>query len=78
MAPIESEVTAQQAAEILHVSRPYLIRLIDEGQIPCRMVGTHRRIPLQELLSYKEKNKAERRAIAAELTAEAEEWGLYR
>lgn len=76
--PVQAEVTAQQAAEILGVSRPFLIRLIDEGKVACRMVGTHRRIPLPDLLAFKQANKAQRRALAAELTAEAQELGLYR
>jgi excisionase family DNA binding protein len=76
--PVQAEVTAQQAAEILGVSRPFLIRLVDEGKIACRRVGTHRRIPLQDLMDFKRQNKAERRAIAAELTAEAQEQGFYK
>lgn len=71
--PVQAEVTAQQAAEILGVSRPFLIRLIDEGKVACRKVGTHRRIPLSDLMFFKQANKAERRAIAAELTAEAQD-----
>ena len=74
--PVQAKMTAQQAADVLGVSRPFLIRLIDDGKLPCRMVGTHRRIPLADLLAYKQANKAERRAIAAELTAEAEELGF--
>ena len=74
--PVQAEVTAQQAAEILGVSRPFLIRLIDEGEVACRLVGTHRRVPLADLLGFKQANKAERRALAADLTAEAQELGL--
>ena len=74
--PVQAEVTAQQAAEILGVSRPFLIRLVEEGKVACRLVGTHRRIPLADLLLFKDANRAERRAIAAELTAEAQELGL--
>ena len=74
--PVAAEVTAQQAAEILGVSRPFVIRLVDEGKLACRLVGTHRRIPLADLLSFKQANRAERRAIAAELTAEAQELGF--
>ena len=74
--PVAAEVTAQQAAEILGVSRPFVIRLVDEGKLACRLVGTHRRIPLVELLAFKQANRAERRAIAAELTAEAQELGF--
>ena len=74
--PMQAEVTAQQAAEILGVSRPFLIRLIDDGKVACRMVGTHRRVPLADLLAFKKANKADRRALAAELTGEAQELGL--
>jgi len=74
--PVAAEVTAQQAAELLGVSRPFVIRLVDEGKLACRLVGTHRRIPLVDLLAFKQANRAERRAIAAELTAEAQELGF--
>lgn len=74
--PVAAEVTAQQAAEILGVSRPFVIRLVDDGKLACRLVGTHRRIPLVDLLAFKQANRAERRAIAAELTAEAQELGF--
>lgn len=74
--PLAAELTAQQAAAVLGVSRPFLIRLIDEGKLACRLVGTHRRIPIDELLSFKEANRAERRAVADELTAEAQELGF--
>lgn len=74
--PVAAEVTAQQAAEILGVSRPFVIRLVDDGKLACRLVGTHRRIPLADLLAFKNANRAERRAIAAELTAEAQELGF--
>lgn len=74
--PVAAEVTAQQAAEILGVSRPFVIRLVDEGKLACRLVGTHRRLPLADLLAFKQANRAERRAIAAELTAEAQELGF--
>ena len=74
--PVAAEVTAQQAAEILGVSRPFVIRLVDEGKLACRLVGAHRRIPLVDLLAFKKANRAERRAIAAELTAEAQELGF--
>lgn len=76
--PVAAEVTAQQAAKILGVSRPFLIRLVDDGKLACRLVGTHRRIPLADLLAFKQANRAERRAIAADLTAEAQDLGFYK
>jgi excisionase family DNA binding protein len=76
--PMHAELTAQQAAELLGVSRPFLIRLVDEGKLAYRMVGTHRRVSLADVLAFKKANKAARRILAAELTAEAEELGLYK
>lgn len=71
------EVTTQQAATVLNVSRPTVVKLIDEGTVPARKVGSHRRILLTDLLAYRDKVVAERRAVLDEMTREAEELGLY-
>lgn len=71
------EVTTQQAATVLNVSRPTVVKLIDEGTVPARKVGSHRRILLTDLLAYRDKVVAERRAALDEMTREAEELGLY-
>ena len=74
--PLGAEVTTQQAARILNVSRPYLIGLVDKGIFPTRMVGNQRRLPLQDVLAFKTENRAKRRAVLAELVTLDQELGL--
>jgi excisionase family DNA binding protein len=71
--PINAELTTQEAANLLYVSRPFLVRLLESGDIPYHKVGTHRRIKLTELLAYKKKIEAESRKAREELTREAQE-----
>ncbi len=59
--PSDSEISTQQAAEILKVSRPHVVKLLDNGMISYRKEGSHRRIPLRDLLDYESKLKIEKR-----------------
>ncbi|MCC3414459.1 MULTISPECIES: helix-turn-helix domain-containing protein [unclassified Microcoleus] len=71
------ELTTQQAADILNVSRPFLVKLLDEGAIPCVKVGSHRRIQLKDLIIYQEQRKVKRRQGLKELTQFLQEEGFY-
>ena len=75
--PKEAELTTQQAAETLNVSRPFLIGLLESGKIPFRKVGRHRRITFEALMEYKRQDDLERRAAADDLADLSEELGLY-
>src|SRR5262245_48126773 len=75
--PLPAEMTTTQAAEFLDVSRPFVIKLINRGELPCRMVGKHRRIPTAALRKYREKMFQRASDAAAEMTRRSQEMGLY-
>ncbi|MDF1667931.1 MAG: excisionase family DNA-binding protein [Planctomycetota bacterium] len=76
--PYNQELTTQQAADILNVSRPYLVKsILDQGDMPFRHVGNRRRIRFQDLMEYRKRDSEKRQKILDEMTAETEELGLY-
>lgn len=76
--PRTQRLTTQEAADFLGVSRPTLVKLLEEGKIPYEQPGRHRRILFSDILDYVERRKGERRAILNRMTEEASEAGLYR
>jgi excisionase family DNA binding protein len=74
--PLNAELTTQQAADILNVSRPFLVGLLEAGEIEYRLVGTHRRITASSLLEYQRADDAGRRRAVDELAQLGQEIGL--
>jgi excisionase family DNA binding protein len=75
--PVGRELTTQQAADLLNVSRQYLVRLLEEGRIPFRKTGKHRRLRIEAVLGFKEKRDRDRRAGLRELSQLSQEFGGY-
>jgi excisionase family DNA binding protein len=75
--PDEQEMTTQEAADLLNVSRPYLIKLLKQGEIPYTKVGTHRRVRFQDVMEYKQQRDTKRSQLLDELIQLSEEAGFY-
>jgi excisionase family DNA binding protein len=77
LVPENQQLTTQRAADVLGVSRPHLIKLLESGELPYHKVGSHRRIYLKDVIAYQKRRDAERKAALNRMAREAFEAGLY-
>ena len=77
IAALRAEITTAEAAELLNVSRPFVIKLLESGVMPFRKVGTHRRVRLIDVLEYRDRQDAVASAALDEMVRQAEKHGLY-
>jgi excisionase family DNA binding protein len=74
--PLHAELTTEQAADLLNVSRSFVIGLLEEAKIPFRVVGKHRRVRLDDVIAYKRRDDQERLKVLEELVAQAQELNM--
>ncbi|MGN7613135.1 helix-turn-helix domain-containing protein [Magnetococcales bacterium HHB-1] len=76
LVPIHAELTTQEAANFLSVSRPYLVKILEEGKIPFHKVGVRRRVLFKDLMAYRERRQEQKKTALNELAAQAQELDL--
>lgn len=74
--PVHAELSTQEAADLLNVSRPFLVNLLEEGKIPFHRVGTRRRVFAKDVLRYKEASQKEQLKLLEELANEAQKYNM--
>lgn len=74
--PVHAELTTQEAANLLNVSRPHLIRLLEQGKIPHHKAGTHRRVKFVDIEAYRKQFERQRREALDELAKQGQEWDM--
>lgn len=77
VAPLAQRLTTQEAADLLGISRPTMVKLLDDGKLPFEQPGRHRRIRLDDLLAYRDERRRERSQALDELVRQTDELGLY-
>lgn len=75
--PVATEMTTQAAADLIGCSRPHLVKILEEGQIPYTKIGRHRRVKFEDVMEYKRRMKAEQEKLIIEIMNADEESGLY-
>ena len=75
--PVATEMTTQAAADLIGCSRPHLVKLLEEGQIPYTKIGRHRRVKFEDVMAYKKRMKAEQEKLIIEIMNADEASGLY-
>lgn len=75
--PVATEMTTQAAAEVLGCSRPHIVKLVEEGELPYSKVGKHRRIRFEDLMAFKQRKASERESLLVEIMRGDEDSELY-
>lgn len=75
--PVQAELTTQEAANILNVSRPHMVKLLEEGKLPFHKTGRHRRVLFYDLMKYKDQRENESNKAMQELADLSQELGIY-